>query len=114
MRHWLEIVKPWPPFTTGQFYEAEVVSIRKARRQMEVTVRVLKHMPGRTVPMVLALPIRPEGSTAEFFTACDIRVSPGAQIRPQDTVGRKLLIQFGQTKDGIAALSFKACIAKEP
>lgn len=114
MRKWTETVKPWPALAARHFYEAQVVNIRKTNKQIEVTVRLLQEpMLGRIVSFLLPLPIRPAGITADFLGACDIPVTSGAQIRPRETMGKKLLIQFNESTGAIMARSFKPYIDKE-
>ena len=92
----------FPDFRPDHDYWAKVIDVRVNRKTQELHV-MFQHLDheqdGRMQEIVLALPIRPSGRTADFFRACGIDVEIDAEIVPQDVIGRRISIRFGPATD---------------
>jgi len=103
MRKWQETVKRFPQLQREQSYRVRVIDVRKDNeaKAMEVTLEVLEpNQLGRQVAILLSLPIRHNGLTADFFRSCHIEVKPQAKIFPRDTINCEVLVGFEKAADG--------------
>ena len=80
-------------------------------KELRIELRHLDHeQEGRVQKVILPLPVRPNGTTAEFFRAVGVDVAIAAEIRPDDAVGRVVLVCFGPPLDSgsESSISFKS------
>lgn len=108
MRQVFLTVEGEAPLRDGNWYKVGVVTaeVLKRKKWVEVTLRHGKgEHEGRCHVVQLALPIRPNGITAEFFRACGFEVSEGTTVRPSEVVGRTLEVKFQIDLTGMAVVS---------
>lgn len=96
-RAWELLVEPHPTIDTGRDYLMLVLSIKKNKGSQGIAV-VVEHLDGdqagRKHSIVLPLPIRPSGITAEFFKACYMEPIVGRALLPKEVIGRTIKARF--------------------
>ena len=109
-------VEDYAPLQPGQAYRLIVFHIeRKARGQcIEAALRnVEPEHDGRVHRVVLPLPVRPAGRSAEFFRAVGQEVAVDKSIALRDAVGKAVLGFFGPSANGdLEIMSFRP-VSKE-
>ena len=110
-RAWEIPVEPYPEIDVSHDYLVSVLSVKKSKSPRGISV-VLQHLDAdqadRKHSIVLPLPIRPSGLTAEFFQACGMEVAVGGKLSPKDTVGTTIKVRFlpAETGEGYKAVAF--------
>lgn len=96
-RPWREPVQDWPALRRNQWYLLHVLSLDKVRDPPAIRLLLEfleEEHAGRTHVVLLPLPIRPAGPTAEFFIACGALVVAGGTVAPKDALGAEVRVQF--------------------
>jgi hypothetical protein len=106
-------VSDYPEFALGKSHRALVLGAKanNKAKELRIELRHLDHeQEGRVQKVILPLPVRPNGTTAEFFRAVGVDVAIAAEIRPDDAVGRVVLVCFGPPLDSgsESSISFKS------
>lgn len=111
-RRWKERVRPFPKLRPGRSYPVRVTHIAKAGgSSARFAVRgqhLSQEQAGRELEFQLEYPIRPSGSTADFFHAAGLDVVLDQAVYPEDVVGRLVAVIFEAGDDKAPAVkSFK-------
>jgi len=96
-RKWIIEVEPWPALDPERWYTVQVQSIHRIKKPAGLGTTLLyldDEQSGRTQEVVLPLPVRPEGLTAQFFIACDMEVVSGQCIEPLKVLGCVVQARF--------------------
>jgi hypothetical protein len=100
MRKWTEIVKPYSELVKYKAYRTCIKNVARVDKTIEVQLEFLDQpQQFRRLTIHLPLPIRPEGLTADYFTACGLEVVPEARIAPHETIGSVIVVTFDKTSD---------------
>jgi hypothetical protein len=94
-RLWTIVVSAWSRLVEDRPYDVRVIDVRRNAKPDGVLV-TLEHLeePGRRNTVLLRLPCRPDGPTAEFFRACGQEVEPDTRLRPRDCIGQIIAAHF--------------------
>jgi len=105
-------VEEYPRVRAGQICPGVVCDIEKKPKPKRLLVKLRNLHPrqdGRVHEVVLPLPLRPGGITAEFFRAVGQNVEIGRTIPLRDAVGKAVRIKFGPSSDGhVEVVSFES------
>jgi len=101
-RPWEVEVEPFLEYVPRRYYKVRVTEVDKNRKPRGVLV-TLTHIEndqqGRKTQLVLWLPPRPEGLTANFFRACGMAIYVGSRFKPEDCAGKTISASFAQDPD---------------
>ena len=100
-RPWTISVAAWSRLVEGRPYDVRVIDVKKSTAPdgMLVTLEHLQEQCGRRHVVLLCLPCRSAGLTAEFFRACGQEVKANARLRPTDCVDRVVAASFRAKSD---------------
>ena len=102
-RAWELLVEPYPAIDEHRDHLVSVLSIKKNKGSHGITVD-MEHLDGeqtgRKHSIVLPLPIRPAGITAEFFKACCMEPTVGKALLPKDAIGIEITARFLPSDQG--------------
>jgi len=110
-RAWEISVEPYPEIDISRDYLVLVLSVKKRKSPRGISV-VLQHLDtdqaDRKHSIILPLPIRPSGLTAEFFQASGVEVAVGGKLAPRDATGATIKARFlpVNTGEGYKAVAF--------
>jgi len=105
-------VVDYPPCEAGVEYQGRVLQVRKEPwlDHFRVILELLnKEQEGRCVEFTLCFPIRPSGLTNSFFRTCGLVLSVGAEVDPQEAVGKVVWVSFDAGAGGeLRAAKFRS------
>lgn len=98
---WTVTVAAFMQLYEDMLYRLRVGGVCRNGAGMEVTlVHLDADQAGRTHKVVLPLPVRPAGLTAEFFAACGFDASVGITITPGEAVNSIVGVRFKNVSGG--------------
>jgi hypothetical protein len=118
MRSFDLIVEDFPPRKADRSYRCAVLRVSKSKSPVGLLVvledRDADHL-GQRTQVLLPVPVRPEGTTADFLRACGSEVAVGRSINPRSAVGVMVGVKFGPSSAGaMVPIAFEPDSPKEP
>ena len=96
-------VEPWPAYDRETDYPLSVLSVKWGADGKSLVVKLV-HLAepqlGRSVELILSLPVRPEGLAASFLRAAGKEVVVNGELDPTEARGAIVLARFGMKPDG--------------
>ena len=116
-RTWELSVEDFSPRKPGRAYRAKVLNVMKNGTPPGLLILLQdleQDQLSRQTQVVLPVPVRPAGTTADFMRACGLNVAVGKSINPRSAVGAIIRVRFGPSSEGnMVPIAFESEVPEE-